>query len=110
VMTNATVKEVMTNATVKQVGSTGGVPVIKLTFHGAAAPGAANCTGRSSDAPGGAGTGCVGETEFEVPADVHVVATLPGDPSMLKPGAKTSMSLKEGPDGTMSATRITIIE
>jgi len=110
VMTNATVKEVMTNATVKQVGSTGGVPVIKLTFHGAAAPGAANCTGRSSDAPGGAGTGCVGETEFEVPADVHVVATLPGDPSMLKPGAKTSMSLKEGPDGSMSATRITIIE
>jgi len=110
VMTNATVKEVMTNATVKQVGSAGGVPVIKLRFHGAAAPGAANCTGRSSDAPGCTGTGCVGETEFEVPANIPVVATLPGDVSMLKPGAKASVSLMQAADGTMSATRITISE
>ncbi len=110
VMTNATVKEVMTNATVKQVGASGGVPVIKLSFHGAAAAGAANCTGRASDAPGGAGSGCVGETEFEVPANVQVVATLPGDVSMLKPGAKVSVNLMQGPDGAMSATRITISE
>ena len=40
VMTNATVKEVMTDATVKQVGSAAGVPIIKLSFHGAGAPGA----------------------------------------------------------------------
>jgi hypothetical protein len=110
VMTNATVKEVMTNATVKQVGSDGGVPVIKLTFHGAGAPGAANCTGRASDAPGGAGTGCVGETEFEVPADVKVVASLPGDVSMLKPGAKASIAVTVAADGTGTATRITITE
>ncbi len=110
VMTNATVKEVMTNATVKQVGASGGVPVIKLSFHGAAAPGAANCTGRAADAPGGAGTGCVGETEFEVPANIPVVATLPGDVSMLKPGAKASVNLMQGADGSMSATRITISE
>jgi hypothetical protein len=110
VMTNATVKEVMTDATVKQVGSAGGVPVIKLTFHGAGAPGAANCTGRSSDAPGGAGSGCVGETEFEVPANVPVVAQLPGDVSMLKPGAKASMNVVQAADGSMSATRITISE
>src|ERR1700722_2520501 len=63
VMTNATVTQVMTNATVKQVGAAGGVPVIKLSFHGAAAPGAASCTGRASDASGGTGKGCVGETE-----------------------------------------------
>ena len=48
VMTNATVKQIMTDATVKQVGSAGGVPLIKFTFHGAGAPGSANCTGHSS--------------------------------------------------------------
>jgi hypothetical protein len=108
VMTNATVKEVMTDATVKQVGSAGGVPIIRLSFHGAGAPGAANCTGHASDAPGGAGQGCVGETEFDVPANVPVVAQLPGDPSMLKPGAKASMTVAKGMDGTASATRVTI--
>jgi hypothetical protein len=107
VMTNATV---MTDATVKQVGSAAGVPIIKLTFHGSGAPGAASCTGRSSDAPGGAGTGCVGETEFEVPANTPVVASLPGDVSMLKPGAKASINVIEASDGSMSATRITISE
>jgi hypothetical protein len=110
VMTNATVKEVMTNATVKQVGGTAGAPVIKLTFHGAGAPGSANCTGRAADAPGGAGTGCVGETEFEVPANTPVVAQLPGDVSMLKPGAKASVNVTAAPDGSMTATRITISE
>jgi len=109
VMTNATVKEVMTDATVKQVGSAGGLPVIKLSFHGAGAPGAANCTGRSSDAPGGDGKGCVGETEFDVPANVPVVAQLPGDVSMLKPGAKASMNIAKGPDGSASAVRITVM-
>jgi hypothetical protein len=106
-MTNATVKEVMTDATVKQVGG-GGAPVIKLTFHGAGAPGSANCTGRAADAPGGPGTGCIGETEFEVPANVPVVAILPGDASMLKPGAKVSVNVAKAPDGTTSAARITI--
>jgi hypothetical protein len=106
-MTNATVKEIMTDATVKQVGG-GGAPVIKLTFHGAGAPGSANCTGRAADAPGGPGTGCIGETEFEVPANVPVVAILPGDASMLKPGAKVSVNVAKAPDGTTSAARITI--
>jgi hypothetical protein len=103
VMTNATVKEVMTDATVKQVGSAGGRPVIKLSFHGAGAPGAADCTGRSADAPGGDGKGCVGETEFDVPADTPVVAQMPGDASLFKPGAKASMTLANG-----SATRVTV--
>ena len=108
VMTNATVKEVMTDATVKQVGSAGGVPIIKLSFHGAGAPGAANCTGRSSDAPGGAGKGCVGETEFDVPANTPVVAQMPGDASALKVGAKASMNVAKGADGQASATRVTV--
>ena len=104
VMTNATVKEVMTDATVKQVGSAGGLPVIKLSFHGAGAPGAANCTGHSSDAPAGVGRGCIGETEFDVPANVAVVAWLPGEVSMLKPGAKATMMVTNG-----AATRVTLL-
>jgi hypothetical protein len=108
VMTNATVKEIMTGATVKQVGKAGGMPTIKLTFHGAGAPGAANCTGRSSDAPGGAGKGCIGETWFDVPPGVPVVAVLPGTTAMLKPGVKASMNLARGGDGTTAATRISI--
>jgi hypothetical protein len=110
VMTNATVTEVMTDATVKQVGSVGGIPIIKLSFHGAGAPGDAKCTGRAADAPGGDGKGCVGETEFDVPADVPVVAQLPGDVSLLKPGAKASMNLTRNPDGTMSAVRVTVAQ
>jgi hypothetical protein len=107
-MTNATVQQVMTDATVKQVGAGAGTPVIKLTFHGAGAPGSANCTGRAADAPGGAGTGCLGETEFEVPADVPIVAQVPGDASMLTPGTKVSVTAAKTPDGATSATRITI--
>jgi hypothetical protein len=108
VMTNATVKQIMTDATVKQVGSAGGMPIIKLTFHGAGAPGAANCTGHSSDAPGGVGKGCIGETEYDVPANVPVMAQLPGDASMLKPGAKASINLAKNPDGSTSAVRVTL--
>jgi hypothetical protein len=96
VMTNATVKQVMTDATVKQVGSAGGLPMIKLSFHGAGAPGAANCTGHSSDAPGGVGKGCTGDTEYDVPANVPVVAWLEGNLSMLKPGARANMTVANG--------------
>ena len=109
VMTNATVKQVMTDATVKQVSGAGGTPVIKLTFHGAGAPGAANCTGHAADAPGGPGKGCIGETQFDVPANVAVVAIMPADASILKAGAKASVSLTKMPDGSDAAVRITVI-
>lgn len=109
-MTNATVKEVMTDATVKQVGGAGGAPVIKLTFHGEGAPGSPNCTGRAANAPGGPGTGCVGETQFEVPANIPIVAQIPGDASMLKPGAKVSVGVSKAPDGTATATRVTVTQ
>lgn len=108
VMTNATVKQVMTDATVKQVKNGSGAPVIKLSFHGAGAPGSANCTGRAADAPGGAGSGCVGETEFDVPADTPVVALMPAEASMLKPGEKASIAVTKAADGTSTAMRITL--
>jgi hypothetical protein len=109
VMTNATVKQVMTDATVKQVSGASGTPIIKLTFHGAGAPGAANCTGHAADAPGGPGKGCIGETQFDVPANVKVVAIMPADASILKAGAKASVSLTKMPDGSDAAVRITVI-
>jgi len=108
-MTNATVKEVMTDATVKQVGGTGGAPVIKLTFHGAGAPGAENCTGRAADAPGGAGKGCIGQTEFDVPPNTPVVAQMTSDASALKPGVKVSVNVTKADDGTATAARIAIM-
>ena len=111
VMTNATVTQVMTNATVEKVATGSSAPVIKLSFHGAQGPGATNCTGRSADAPGGAGKGCTGETEFEVPANVSVIAVLPGDTSMLKPGVKVNVTLTPNADGSSAiANRITVQE
>jgi hypothetical protein len=101
-MTNATVKQVITGATVKQI-SGGQTPIIRLTFHGAGAPGSANCTGRAAEAPGGPGTGCVGETEFQVPADVPVVAQLPADQSVLKQGAKVNVFLAQATDRPTAA-------
>ncbi len=101
-MTNATVKQVITGATVKQI-SGGQTTVIRLTFHGAGAAGSPNCTGRAADAPGGPGKGCVGETEFEVPANVPVVAQLPADSSVLKPGAKVNVFLAQASDRPTAA-------
>jgi len=104
-MTNATVKQVVTGATVKQV-SGGSTPVIKLSFRGAAPAGSPNCTGRAAEAPGGPGTGCVGETEFEVPADIPIVAWLPAEPSVLTEGAKANVAVAQAEPPT--ATRIIV--
>jgi hypothetical protein len=108
-MTNATVKQVMTDATVKQVGGTGSAPMIKLTFHGAGAPGAQSCTGRAADAPGGPGKGCIGETEFDVPPNTPIVAQEPGDASALKLGAKVSVNIIKADDGATTAIRIAVM-
>jgi hypothetical protein len=108
VMTNATVKEIMTDATVKQVGSAGGVPLIKLSFHGSGAAGAGNCTGHAALDAKGAATGCTGETEFDVPANVKVVAWVPSDNSVLKPGAKVNMAVTKTPDGKSAVGRVVV--
>lgn len=108
-MTNATVMQLMTNATLQQVGGHGN-PLVKLTFHGAGPPSTANCTGRSSDAPGGAGSGCVGETEFEAPPNVPIVAIVPADASMLKSGTRLTVTIAKADDGTSLAARIAITQ
>ena len=105
-MTNATVKQVITGATVKEV-SGGKTTVIRLTFRGSSPPGSPNCTGRAADAPGGPGTGCVGETEFEVPANVPVVAQVPAESSVLTAGVKASVFIAQASDPS-TATRIIV--
>jgi endonuclease YncB( thermonuclease family) len=105
-MTNATVKQVITGATVKEI-SGGGTTVIRLTFRGAGPPGSPNCTGRAADSPGGPGTGCVGETEFEVPANVPVVAQMPAKPSVLTTGVKANVVIAPASDPP-TATRIIV--
>lgn len=110
VMTNATVTGIDTQATVKQVTDGAGAPLIKLTFHGSGAPGSATCSGKADAAPGGAGTGCVGETQFDVPANIPIYAVLPGDLSMLKPGVKAMFNVTVNGDGNGTATRATIYE
>jgi hypothetical protein len=47
------------------------------------------------------------EAEIVVDADVPVVAYVPGDPSLLKPGAAVSMIAQKKPDGSLTAARVT---
>jgi hypothetical protein len=105
-MTNATVKQVITGATVKEI-SGGKTTVIRLTFRGSGAAGSPNCTGRAADALGGPGTGCVGETEFEVPANVPVVAQVPAESSVLTAGVKANVFIAQASDPP-TATRIIV--
>jgi hypothetical protein len=47
------------------------------------------------------------EAEVVVGPDVPVVAYVPGDPSLLKPGAAVSMIGEKMPDGMLTAARVT---
>ncbi len=47
------------------------------------------------------------EAEIVVGADVPVVAYVPGDPSLLQPGAAVSMIAEKKPDGSLTAARVT---
>jgi len=48
------------------------------------------------------------EAEITVPPDVPVVAFVPGDMSLVKPGAAIFLSGLRRPDGSVSATRATL--
>jgi hypothetical protein len=48
------------------------------------------------------------EAEIIVPSDVPVVAFVPGDTSLVKPGAAVFISGQRKPDGSVAATRITL--
>jgi hypothetical protein len=71
----------MTNATVAEVTSAPKGRVLKLKYKG-------------------------GENEIEVPPNAPVVTFVPGDPSLLKPGAAVFIIAQKKPDGTLTAARV----
>jgi len=73
---------VMTNATVGTVSQTGAGGVVRVTYKG-------------------------GESEFEVGADVPVLAYVLADRSLLKPGAAVVTIAAKKPDGSLLADRVT---
>ncbi|WP_201842121.1 hypothetical protein [Microvirga zambiensis] len=73
----------MTNATVAGVAAAPQGQVLRVTYKGQ-------------------------EAEITVPPDAPVVAFVPGDTSLVKPGSAVFIFGQKKPDGTMSATRVTV--
>ncbi len=73
---------VMTNATVGTVSQTGASGVVKVTYKG-------------------------GESEYVVAADVPVLAYVPADRTLLKPGAAVVTIAAKQPDGSLQTGRVT---
>ena len=73
---------VMTNATVSGISAAPQGQMLKVTYKG-------------------------GEIEVIVGADTPIVTYVPGDPSLLKPGAAVFCIALKKPDGTLTAARIT---
>jgi hypothetical protein len=73
---------IMTNATVAGISSAPQGQVLKVTYKG-------------------------GESEIIVPHDIPIVTYVPGDTSLLKPGAAIFMAVLKKPDGSLSASRVT---
>jgi hypothetical protein len=48
-----------------------------------------------------------GESRYTVGPDVPVLAYVPGDRTLLKPGAAVTMIATKTPDGSLAATRVT---
>ncbi len=72
----------MTNAIVGNVSSTDGGHVLKMTYKG-------------------------NDTEIVVDRDIPIVTYVPGDPSLLKPGAAVFLIAQKQPDGSLTAARVT---
>ncbi len=73
----------MTNAVVSGVSTAAQGRVLRVTYKGT-------------------------EAEITVPQDVPVVAFVPGDLSLLKPGAAIVINALKKPDGSLTATRATV--
>jgi hypothetical protein len=73
---------VMTNATVGTVSQSAEGGVVHVTYKG-------------------------GESEYAVGPDVPIVAYVPGDTSLLKPGAAVLTTALKKPDGSLTTARIT---
>lgn len=73
---------IMTNATVAGITEALQGMVIKVIYKGA-------------------------ESDITVPPDVPIVTYVPGDPTLLKPGAAIFMDAVKKPDGSLTASRVT---
>ncbi len=73
---------VMTNATVGTISQAGASGVVKVTYKG-------------------------GESEYVVAADVPVLAYVPADRTLLKPGAAVVTIAAKQPDGSLQTGRVT---
>jgi hypothetical protein len=73
---------VMTNATVGTVSQSGEGGVVRVTYKG-------------------------GESEYIVGPEVPVLAYVPADMDLLKPGAVVQLTAQKHPDGTLTANRVT---
>src|SRR5262249_52055666 len=73
---------IMTNATVAGITSVPQGQVLKVSYKG-------------------------GESEIIVPSDIPIVTYVPGDASLLKPGAAIFTVALKKPDGSLTSTRVT---
>jgi hypothetical protein len=73
---------IMTNATVAGISSAPQGQVLKVTYKG-------------------------NESEIIVPNDIPIVTYVPGDATLLKPGAAVFMIAQKKPDGTLTSARVT---
>lgn len=73
---------VMTNATVGTVSHSGKGGVVQVTYKG-------------------------GESEFTIDPDVPILAYVPADRSLLKPGAAVVTTATKQPDGSLTTSRVT---
>jgi hypothetical protein len=73
---------IMTNATVAGITAAPQGQVLKVTYKG-------------------------GESDITVPNDIPIVTYVPGDASLLKPGAAIFMAALKKSDGTLTAARVT---
>ena len=103
-MGDPTANRSMTNATVAEVTSVARGGSLKLTYHGAGAPGDPACSGHAARG----GDGCVGQTEIVVAPGVPILAYVVGDRSALVPGAAISMVVDTGPEGGLETARLLV--
>ncbi len=94
----------MTNAAVAEVTSVVRGGTLKLTYHGAGAPGDPACTGHAAKD----GNGCVGQTEIIVAPGVPILAYIFGDASALVPGAAISLVIEADPEGAQVTPRLLV--
>jgi hypothetical protein len=97
----------MTNATVAQVTSvSANSGTLALSYHGAQAMPDGSCTGRANAA---GSAGCVGNAQIKVMPGIPIFAVVPGDETLLVPGAAVSLKVTVEIDGTIT-TRVLTVE